>query len=60
VQEWGPGFRRNYLDDTLIGTATNQVYNQPERWQLQTETVGNGTSSGHLYVDWAVVYAYRP
>jgi hypothetical protein len=60
TQEWGPGFRRYYLDGTLIGTSTSQVYNQPERWQLQTETVGNGTSSGHLYVDWAVVYSYRP
>lgn len=60
TQEWGPGFRRYYLDGTLIGTSTNQVYAQPERWQLQTETVGSGTSTGHLYVDWAVVYSYHP
>ena len=60
TQEWAPGVRRYYLDGTLIGTSTRSVFNGPQRFQLQTETRGNGTHAGHLTVDWVVVYAYRP
>lgn len=60
TQEWLPGKRNFYVDNTLIGSSTNQVYDQPQRWQLQTETNGNGNSSGHLLVDWVVVYKYAP
>lgn len=60
TQEWAPGVRRYYLDGTLIGTSTRSVWNGPQRFQLQTETRGNGTHAGHLTVDWVVVYAYRP
>lgn len=60
TQDWVPGKRSYYIDGILVGTSTNQVFSQPERWQLQTETVGSGTSSGHLYVDWVSVYAYSP
>lgn len=60
TQEWTPGVRKFYLDDVLVGTATTQVYDKPERWQLQTETKGMGTTTGHLYVDWAVVWSYSP
>lgn len=65
TQEWMPGKRNYYLDGTLIGSSTNQVYTGLERWQLQTETNTNCDSTtagcpedGHLLVDWAVVYAY--
>ncbi|MDO8335890.1 MAG: glycoside hydrolase family 16 protein [Candidatus Saccharibacteria bacterium] len=60
TQEWLPGKRNYYLDDVLIGSSTNQVFNKPQRWQLQTETKGYGNNSGHLLVDWAVVYKYSP
>jgi hypothetical protein len=54
TQEWGPGFRRYYLDGKLLGQSTRFVYSGPERWQLQTEAhnkTGDRTS-GHLLVDW--------
>lgn len=60
TQEWVPGARRYYLDGQLIGTSTNAVFSRPQRWQLQTETDGYGTHSGHLLVDWVTVYAYQP
>jgi hypothetical protein len=61
TQEWGPGYRKYYIDNTLIKTTTNQVWAQPQRWQLQTETNGTGTfGSGHLLVDWVAVYSYKP
>jgi hypothetical protein len=60
TQEWAPGVRRYYLDGQLIGTSTNAVFAGPQRWQLQTETKGSGSNSGHLLVDWVAVYAYQP
>lgn len=60
TQEWAPGVRRYYLDGQLIGTSTTAVFDGPQRWQLQTETDGYGTHSGHLLVDWVAVYAYQP
>jgi hypothetical protein len=57
-QVWGPGYRSYYIDGQLLGTSTNQVWSQPERWQLQTEPSGqNDGDSGHLYLDWVAVYA---
>lgn len=66
TQEWLPGKRNYYIDGLLIGTATNQIYAGPERWQLQTETkslcdqgtANTCTQDGHLLVDWVTVYAY--
>ncbi len=66
TQEWGPGKRSYYLDGVLIGSTTNSVWSQPQRWQLQTETNTNCDQTtpitcnedGHLLVDWAVVYSY--
>jgi hypothetical protein len=66
TQEWQPGKRSYYVDGVLIGSSTNQVWSNPERWQLQTETKttcdtttpNTCTENGHLLVDWAVVYAY--
>lgn len=58
TQEWGPGYRKYYLDGVLIGTSTNQVTSLPERFQLQTEPSGsNDGDSGHLYVDWVAIYS---
>lgn len=58
TQEWGPGYRSYYLDGTMLGTSTKQVFGQAERWQLQTEPSGNNDGdSGHLLVDWVVAYS---
>lgn len=58
TQEWEPGKRTYYVDDKVVGTSTNQVWDKEQRWQLQTETNGDGTSEGHVLVDWAVVWTY--
>jgi poly(3-hydroxybutyrate) depolymerase len=57
TQTWGPGFRSYFVDGNLIGTSTNQVWSQPERWQLQLQPLANGGtgSSGHVYINWAWV-----
>lgn len=60
VQEWGPGFRKYYIDGTLIGTSTTRVWSQTERWQLQTEPDGKANTAGHLLVDWVAAYSYAP
>lgn len=54
TQEWGPGFRRYYLDGRLLGQSTRRVYSGPERWQLQIEAHNRrgDTTSGHVFVDW--------
>ena len=58
VQEWGPGYRRYYLDGKLLGQSTNAVYSKPERWQLQTQVYGTGgATSGHLLLDWVWIGA---
>ena len=66
TQEWMPGKRNYYVDGVLVGSATNQIFSGPERWQLQTETnsqcdqgvINTCTQDGHLLVDWVSVYAY--
>lgn len=65
TQEWLPGRRNYYVDGVLVGSATNQIWSQPQRWQMQTETNTNCenrtngcTQSGNLNVDWVVVYKY--
>lgn len=60
TQDWTPLVRRYYVDGHLIHTTLNPVYQAPQRWQLQTETNGNGNSDGHLLVDWVAVYSYAP
>lgn len=60
TQDWTPLVRRYYIDGRLIYTTLNPVYQGAQRWQLQTETNGNGNSSGHLLVDWVAVYSYAP
>jgi beta-glucanase (GH16 family) len=64
TQEWGPGFRNYYVDGTLVGTTTSQVYSSTERWQLQIEPSGqndgmpNGYVYGHVYAGWAAIWTY--
>lgn len=60
TQEWTPFVRRYYVDDRLIFTTVKPVWEGPQRWQLQTETIGNGVDSGHLLVNWVAVYSYKP
>ncbi|MFD4291843.1 glycoside hydrolase family 16 protein [Rhodococcus sp. NPDC058505] len=58
--EWSPGRIRYLLDDRVVLDSTAWVPSTPMRWQLQTETNGNGTSNGNLLVDWVSVWAYDP
>lgn len=51
TQTWTPQHRCYFVDGQQIGCSTNQIYQSPERWQLQIEAGGGG--SGHVYVDWA-------
>lgn len=56
--EWLPGHVRFYLDDALVLDSTKYVPSKPMRWQLQIETDGNGTNSGHVLVDWISIWSY--
>lgn len=58
--EWMPGRVRYILDDKVVLDSTKWVPSGPMRWQLQTETNGNGNNSGNLTVDWVSVWSYRP
>jgi hypothetical protein len=60
TQDWMPGKRIYYIDGKQVGQSTNQVWSQEERWQLQTEVNGGGSSDGHLDLDWVAVYSYAP
>jgi len=55
TQTWGPGFRGYYVDGTLIGSSTNPVWSQPERWQLQIEPSATPVPHpgyGDVWVKW--------
>jgi hypothetical protein len=57
TQEWGPGYRSYYIDGMHVTTTTNQVWSQPERWQIQMEPspssqVKKTGGSGHIYISW--------
>ncbi len=57
TQEWGPGYRSYYIDGQYDYTSTNQVWSQPERWQLQMEPspsaqVRKDGGTGHVYIAW--------
>jgi hypothetical protein len=57
TQEWGPGYRSYYIDGKYVYTSTNQVWSQPERWQLQMEPspsaqVQNDGGGAHVYIAW--------
>ena len=58
--EWRPGNIKYFLDGNLVLNSNNWVPTKPMRWQLQTETNGNGNHSGNLIVDWVAVYKYAP
>ncbi|WP_278315445.1 ricin-type beta-trefoil lectin domain protein [Lolliginicoccus levis] len=60
TMEWTPGRIRYILDDQVVLDSTEWVPSGPMRWQLQTETIGTGNSSGNLLVDWVSVYSYNP
>jgi beta-glucanase (GH16 family) len=57
--EWLPGSVKYYLDSTLVGTFTYKVSNYPMHWVLQSESASDSrpTGSGHIKIDWAVIYA---
>lgn len=56
--EWLPSHVRFYLDDKLVQDSTKYVPSKPMRWQLQIETNGSGTHSGHVLVDWVSIWSY--
>ncbi|MBA3724124.1 MAG: glycoside hydrolase family 16 protein [Candidatus Levybacteria bacterium] len=60
TMEWSPNRIKYILDGQEILNSTKWVPTKPMRWQLQTETNGNGNQSGNLMVDWVAVYAYQP
>ncbi|MGC4232072.1 MAG: glycoside hydrolase family 16 protein [Niabella sp.] len=58
--EWRPGNIKYFLDGKMILNSDKWVPDKPMRWQLQTETKGEGVHSGNLIVDWVAVYKYAP
>lgn len=58
--EWRPGNIKYMLDGKVILNSNQWVPDKPMRWQLQTETKGDGAHSGKLLVDWVAVYKYAP
>jgi hypothetical protein len=56
--EWSPGRMKLLLDDKVVLDSTKYVPTKPMRWQLQTETDGDGTHRGNLLVDWVSVWKY--
>lgn len=58
TMEWSPGRIRYLLDGTVVLDSRLFVPAGPMRWQLQAETNGYGSSSGHLLVDWVSVWSY--
>jgi beta-glucanase (GH16 family) len=59
--EWSPGRIEFFLDGISIGVATSLVPDKPMRYLLQTESCLTGCplpeTSGHVYVDWVVIWA---
>ena len=70
TQEWGPGFRKYYIDGRPLldgaghDASTTNVWDKNERWQLQVEPDCPGITTcsnlGHLLVDWVAAYSYVP
>ncbi|WP_415975667.1 ricin-type beta-trefoil lectin domain protein [Rhodococcus sp. 077-4] len=58
TMEWSPGRIRYILDDTVVLDSTDHVPSTPMRWELQTETKGDGDSQGNLILDWVSVYSW--
>ena len=58
--EWRPGNVKYFLDGNLVLDSDKWVPDKPMRWQLQTETNGQGANKGNLLVDWVAVYKYAP
>ncbi|MGA9870903.1 MAG: glycoside hydrolase family 16 protein [Rhodococcus sp. (in: high G+C Gram-positive bacteria)] len=59
TMEWSPGRIRYLLDDVVVLDSSDWVPSTPMRWELQTETKGNGNSDGHLLLDWVSVWAWN-
>ena len=53
-----PARARGRYTEILVLESAKSVPNKPMRWQLQTETKGKGSHSGHLMVDWVSAWAY--
>ena len=57
--EWLPNSVKYYLDGNLVGSFTKKVSSYPMHWVLQSESASSSrpTGSGHIKIDWAVIYA---
>ena len=57
--EWLPGSVKYYLDGSPAGSFTYEVSSYPMHWVLQSESASDSrpTGSGHIKIDWAVIYA---
>lgn len=63
VTEWMPGRVNIYLDDVLLGSATDRIPSTAFRWVLQVTGSPQGLpvvgTQGHWQADWVAVWAYN-
>jgi hypothetical protein len=63
---WAPRSVTYLLDGKVVGHVTgSKVPDTPMHWVIQTETDTSGvipakSAVAHVYIDWAVAYAYSP
>jgi hypothetical protein len=61
--DWTPTRLSFLVDGVTVGTTTDDIPDVPMHWVLQSGTV-DGTpdpdTAGHLWIDWATIYAYDP
>jgi hypothetical protein len=56
--EWTSSSIKFFLDGAQVGSTTQGIPRTPMHWVLQTETAYGAvpTTSGHIKIDWAVIY----
>jgi len=61
--DWTPKKLTFLIDGVVLASTTTNIPSKPLHWVMQTATTASGPStstSGHLQIDWAVIYAYNP
>ena len=61
--DWTPQRITFSIDGKVLATTTSNIPRKPLHWVMATSTTASGPStsiSGHLYLDWAVIYTYAP
>ena len=58
--EWTPSRLSFLVDDTVVGTTTNNIPSKPLHWVMQIATHGSPAAStaGHMQIDWVSIYNY--